>query len=171
MAFILKQECNFLHEYFRCLLPIETIEVEVKVKMIRGIHPFRRDHTTQVISCNPWGTRLHPYPSLMKAYLEMEGKLGTQPQLQLHISTYSPDKSSLPQTTPVPKKAEKKKRTKAPIKRRFKVRVIVQPLSINPTMPIGPTPTTVTTMATSTQTSTVKPTATTASLTPIPVTV
>ena len=82
MACILKPECNFLHGYFRCLLPLETVDIEVKVKMMRGIHMFRRDRTTQVISCNPWSTRLCPYPSLirkMKMYLELEGKLGPNP--------------------------------------------------------------------------------------------
>ena len=49
MACILKPECNFLHRYFRCLQPIETVDVEVKIKMMRGIHTFRRDQTTQVI--------------------------------------------------------------------------------------------------------------------------
>ena len=48
----------------------------------------------------------------MKTYLELEGKLGTQPQPQPHTSTYLPDKSSSPQKTPVPKKAEKKKSAK-----------------------------------------------------------
>ena len=70
-----------------------------------------------------------------------------------------------------PKKAEKKKRTKTPVKRMFKVRLIEQSLPINPALPVNPTPTVVTTMATSTQMSAVKPTATTANSTPIPVTV
>ena len=153
-------------------LPIEMIDVEVKIKMMRGIHTFRRDHITQVISCNPWSTRLHPYPSSMrkmKTYLELEGQLGTQ--LQPCTSTYSPDKSSLLQKTPVPKKAEKKKRAKAPVKRRFKVRVIVQPLPMNPALPVNPTSMAITTMATSTHMSAVKSTATTANPTTIPVTV
>ena len=51
MACILMPECNFMHGSFRCLLPEETMDMEVKVKMMRGIHTFRRDHTTQVISC------------------------------------------------------------------------------------------------------------------------
>ena len=159
MACILKPECNFLHGCFRCLLPIETVDVEVRVKMMRGIHTFRRDCTTQVISCNPWSPRLHPYPSLirkMKTYLELEGKFG----IQLDTSTYPLHKNSLPLKTPVPNNAEKKKRAKAPIKRRFKVRLIEQPLPINPTLPSNPTPTAVTTMVTSTLTSAVKPTAT-----------
>ena len=106
----------------------------------------------------------------MKTYVKLEGKLGTHPQPQLCTSTCLPDKSSLLQKTPVPKKAEKKKRAKPPMKRRFKVRVIVQPLPLNPTLPSNPTPMAVTTMATSTQTSAVKSTATTANPTPIPVT-
>ena len=82
MACILKPECNFLHWYFRCLLLAETVDVEVKIKMMRGIHMFWRDQTTQVISCNPWSTRLYPYQSLvrkMKTYLELEDKLNSQP--------------------------------------------------------------------------------------------
>ena len=171
MACILKPECNFLHGYFRCLLPIEIMDVEVKIKMMRGIHTFRRDWTTQVISCNPWHTRLYPYPfqiRKMKIYLELEGKLGAQPQLQPCTSILLLDKNSLPQKTPVPRKAEKKKRDKAPVKRRFKVRVIAQPmpanptLPVNPTLPADPTPTAVTTMAMLTQMPVEKPATTTA---------
>ena len=141
---------------------------------MRGTHTFRTQQATQVISCHPWSTRLCPYPSpirKMKTYLELEGKLDTQSQLQPATSTYSPDKSPLPQKTPVPKKAEKKKRSNAPIKRSFKVRVIAQPLPMNPSLPIGPTLMVITTKATLTQMSAVKPTPTTASPTSIPVTV
>ena len=90
MACILCPECNFLHGYFRCQLPTETVDVEVKVKTMQGIHMFRRDRISQVIKCNLCSTRLHPYLSLvwkMKTYLELEGRLGpkskTQPQTQL----------------------------------------------------------------------------------------
>ena len=107
----------------------------------------------------------------MKTYLELEGKLGTQPQLQSCTSTYSPDKSPMPWKTPVPKKAEKKKRTKALVKRGFKVRVIVQPLPVNPALSADPAPTVVTTTVTSTQTSVTKPATATAKSNLIPVTV
>ena len=142
--------------------------------MMRGIHTLRRDQTTQVICCNPWSTRLCCYPSLirkMKTYLEQEGKCGNQP----HANIYLPDKNSSPRKTPASKKAEKKKRAKAPVKRRFKVRAIAWPKLANPTLPAnltfptGPTPTVVNTMATSTQMLVTRPkTATTKS---IPVTV
>ena len=42
---------------------------------------FRRDQTTQAISCSPWSTRPHPYLSLirkMKTNLELEDELGNQ---------------------------------------------------------------------------------------------
>ena len=65
MACILRPECNFLHRYFRGQLPVETVDLEVKLKMMQGIHTFRRDRTSQVIRCNPWSTRLCPYPSLI----------------------------------------------------------------------------------------------------------
>ena len=153
MTCILKPECNFLYGYFSCLLPIETVDVEVKIKMMRGIHTFRRDQTTQVISCNPWSTRLSPYPSLirnMRTYLELEGKLGAQHQLGTNI--FLPDKNFLPRNIPVPKKVEKKRRAKVSVKRRFKVRVIAQPtnpnLPTNPTLSTEPTQTMATTMVT-----------------------
>ena len=139
MAYILKPECNFLHRYFRCLLPLETADVEVKVKTMRGIHTFRRDRTTQVILCNPWSTRFHAYPSLikrMKIYLEFEGKLGPkpkpQPQSQPCTNTLYQN-NSLMRKAPVPKKAEKKRRARVLVKRRYKVRVIAQPLPTTPT--------------------------------------
>ena len=153
MACILKPKCNFLHGYFKCLLIIETVDMEMKVKTMRGIHTFMRHCTTQVISCNPWSPRLCPYPS------------------QLCTSTYPLEKISLPWKTPVPNKAGKKKRAKAPIRRRFKVRLIEQCLPINPTFPVNLALTVVTTMVTSTQTSAVKLTATTANPTPLPVTI
>ena len=143
MACIPKPESNFLYGYFRCLLPLETVDIEVKVKTMRGIHTFRRDRTTQVLSCNPWSTRLHPYPSLirkMKMYLELEGKLGPQPQWQPCTSTPSHDRNPSTRKTMVSKKMERKRRAKAPVNRRFKVRVIAQPMPSNPTSTVNPIP-------------------------------
>ena len=47
MACILRLECNLFNGYFRCLLPVETVDVEVKVKMMQGIHMFITDHKVQ----------------------------------------------------------------------------------------------------------------------------
>ena len=106
MACILRPECNFLSGYFRCLLPVEMVDVEVSVKMMLGIHMFWKDRTLQIINCNSWSTRLHPYPSLvqkMRTYFELEGKLGPkprpQPQTQLWPTQPQPSTISHPQNT------------------------------------------------------------------------
>ena len=85
MACILQPKCNFLHGFFRCCLPVETVDVEVQITYMQGTHTFRRDRTCQIIKCNPWSTRLHPQPTLikkMRTYLELEGKLGPKFQPQ-----------------------------------------------------------------------------------------
>ena len=82
MACLLQPKCNFLHSFFRCKLPIEAVDVEVKIMSMQGIHIFRTDQTTQVIKCTPWSTRLCPHPTIikkMKTFLEMEGKMGPTP--------------------------------------------------------------------------------------------
>ena len=46
---------------------------------------FRRDRRCQMIKCNPWSTRFCPHPTLikkMRAYLELEGKLGPKSKIQ-----------------------------------------------------------------------------------------
>ena len=82
MEYLLQPKCNFLHSFFRCKLPIEVVNVEVKITSMQGTHIFRRDWTMQVIKCTPWSTRLCPYPTIikkMKTFLEVEGKMGPTP--------------------------------------------------------------------------------------------
>ena len=79
MTCLPQPECNFLHGFFRCKLPEEVVDVEVKITSMQGTHIFRRDRTTQLIKCTPWSTRLHPHPTVikkMKTSLEVEGKMG-----------------------------------------------------------------------------------------------
>ena len=71
----------------------------------------------------------------MRTYLELEGKFGAQHQPCTNI--FLPDKNSLPRKTPVSQKAEKKKRAKVQVKRRFKVRVITQSMPTNPSLPVN----------------------------------
>ena len=102
MACILHPECNFLHGYFRSQLPVEMVNVEVKVKTMQDIHTFRRERTSQVIKCNPWSTKLCPYPSLiqkMKTYLELEGRLGPKSRAQLQTQLQQTQPQTQPQQT------------------------------------------------------------------------
>ena len=82
---ILQPKCNFLHGFFRCNLPVEMADMELRITSMQGTHMFRRDGTCHVIKCNPWSTRLCPHPTIikkLKTYLELEGKFGPKPQLQ-----------------------------------------------------------------------------------------
>ena len=130
MACIWRPECNFLKGYFRCQLPVEMVDVEFKVKMMQGILAFRMDRTSQIIKCNPWSTRLCPYPSLirkMKTYFELEGKIGPKPrcQPQTHPQQTQP-RSTQPSTNPMLRKApgqkasDKRKKTML-TQRKYKV--------------------------------------------------
>ena len=82
MACLLQPECNFLHGFFGCKLPVEVVDMEVKITSMQGAHIFRRDRATQLIKCTPWSTRLHPHPTVikkMKTFLEVENKMGSIP--------------------------------------------------------------------------------------------
>ena len=82
MACLLQPECNFKHGFFRCRLPVEVVDVEVKITSMQGTHIFRRERTTQLIKCTPWSMMLHLHPSIikkMKTFLEVEGKIGPIP--------------------------------------------------------------------------------------------
>ena len=84
----------------------------------------------------------HKAPSLSFLNQENEdiprvgGQAWPQPQTQLqpHTSAPSQNNNFLTRKTPGPKMAEKKRRTRAPVKRRYKVRVIAQPIPTTPTL-------------------------------------
>ena len=113
MACLLQPECNFLHGFFRCKLPVEVVDLEVKIISMQGTHIFRRDQTTQLIKCTPWSTRLCPHPTIikkMKTFLEVECKMGPLPASQF--------RAPLPDTNPnIGKDNAVKKRKRAAPKR------------------------------------------------------
>ena len=83
MACLLQLECNFLHGYFRCQLPVEVVDVKVKITPMLGMHIFQRERTTQLIKCTPQSMRLYPHLTIvkkMRTFLEVEGKMGPIPQ-------------------------------------------------------------------------------------------
>ena len=119
MACLLQPECNFLHRYFRCTLPVEVVDIEVKIMSMQGTHIFRRDRMTQLVRCMPWTPNLCPHLNIvkkMRTFLEVENKMGPiNPAL---ANQYRP---LLPETNPNVRKgnATKKRKTVTP-KRKFK---------------------------------------------------
>ena len=117
MVCLLQPECNFLHRFFRCKLPVEVVAMEVKVMSMQGMHIFKRDRMTQLIKCMPWTTKLCLDPNIikkMKTFLEVEKKMG--PVIPALVSQFRPP---LPETNPNIRKSdstEKRKRA-TPMKR------------------------------------------------------
>ena len=119
MACLLQPECNFLHSFFRCKLPVEVVDFEVKVTSMQGTHIFKRDRMTQLIRCMPWTTELCPHPNIIKkikTFLEVENKKGSI--IPALVSQFRPP---LPETNPNIRKGDStKKRRRAIPKRRFR---------------------------------------------------
>ena len=95
MACLLQLEFSFLHGFFRCKLPMEVVDMEVKVMSMQGTHIFKRDRTTQLTKCIPWTTKICPYPNIikkMKTFLEW--KIKWDHQSQCPHQTVSPDPHS-----------------------------------------------------------------------------
>ena len=120
MACLLQPEYNFMHRFFRCRLPIEVVDIEVKITSMQGMHIFRRDRTTQLIKCTPWSTRLHLHLTIikkMKTFLEVEGKIGPIP-VPVPGNQFRPP---LPETNPnVRKNDVTEKRKRAIPKKKFR---------------------------------------------------
>ena len=55
-----------LFSFLWCSLLRDTIDVELIVKTVQGIHTFRKDHTVQTAACSPCGRWMKPFPSLEK---------------------------------------------------------------------------------------------------------
>ena len=134
MACTLQPKCNFLHGFFRWHLPVETVDVEVRITSMQGTHTFKRDRTCQVIKCNPWSIRLCSHPTIikeMKTYLELEGKLG--PKLQSQSNQFRPVQPNTNPHVRKDSKATEKRKRLIPTKK-YKVKVITRPDSNNMTM-------------------------------------
>ena len=120
MACLLQPECNFLNGFFRCKLPVEVVDIEVKITSMQGMHIFRRDRMTQLIKCTPWSMRLCLHPTIIKkikTFLEVEGKMGLTPVL-VPGNQFRPP---LPETNPnVRKNDVTEKRKRATPKKNFR---------------------------------------------------
>ena len=72
MACDLKPACAFFFGYLRCSIPVDTIDVELTVRTVKGIHTFRKDHTSEQATCRPLSRQMTPLLSLRKKIEEFE---------------------------------------------------------------------------------------------------
>ena len=67
MACKLSTNCNLI---LSCNLSEDTIDVDLRVHTLWGIHTYKKDRSTQVIKCSPWGNEVKPFLSLQKKMVE-----------------------------------------------------------------------------------------------------
>ena len=60
MACNLEPQRNFIYGFFQSNLPEDTIDMEVTVRTLKGMHTFRKDHVTQSSMCSLWGSCVKP---------------------------------------------------------------------------------------------------------------
>ena len=66
MACNLKAHCDFDFHYFHCDLPKDTVDMEMTIWMVDGIHTYRRGQTTKVTSYSSWSRQVKPFSSLRR---------------------------------------------------------------------------------------------------------
>ena len=118
MACLLQPECNFLHRFFRCKIPVEVVDVEVKVMSMQVMHIFRRDRMTQLIRCIPWTQNSADTPHCQKDenFPGSGNKMG--PIIPAWVSQFRPPH---PETNPnVRKDNSTEKRKRATPKKKFR---------------------------------------------------
>ena len=72
MNFNIMAEGDFLFHNFCCALPKDTIDIEVTIQTVDGIHTYRRDRMTQAASYRAWSRQVRPFPSLRKKIAEYQ---------------------------------------------------------------------------------------------------
>ena len=56
--------CNFIFGSIWTGLPMDTVDVELTVRMVKGIYTYRKDHTAKSTMFLPWSRTIIPFPSL-----------------------------------------------------------------------------------------------------------
>ena len=70
MACELSANCDLIFGILSCNLPEDTIDVDLNVQTLQGIHTYKKDRSTQVIKCSSWGSKVRSFPSLQKKMAE-----------------------------------------------------------------------------------------------------
>ena len=72
MAWDLKPSCDFLFGYPCCALPEDTIDVELTMRTVKGIHTSWKDHTTKSTTCSSWSRWMKSFPSFCRKIQALE---------------------------------------------------------------------------------------------------
>ena len=71
-----------------------TVDVELKVRMVKGIYTYRKDHTAESTVFSPWSKTIIPFPSLRRKIQAFQDKNGKQ------MSAWNQEHAAFPFLTP-----------------------------------------------------------------------
>ena len=63
--------CNFIFRSIQTGLPMDTVNIELMVRMVKCIYTYRKDHMAESMVFSSWSRTVIPFPSLqrkIKAY-------------------------------------------------------------------------------------------------------
>ena len=70
MASEITPTCDLVLGYLRCNLLNDTIDIDLKIHTLRGIHTCKKDRSSHINRYSPWGSEITPFPSLKKKMIE-----------------------------------------------------------------------------------------------------
>ena len=66
MAREISPVCDFIFRSIHTGLPMDTVGVELMIRMVKGIYTYRKDHTAESTVFSPWSRPVIPFPSLCR---------------------------------------------------------------------------------------------------------
>ena len=63
-------QCDLMYGFLKCALPEDTIDVDLKVCMLKGIYTFKKDYKSQTSKSSLCRAEVQPYPTLRKRMVE-----------------------------------------------------------------------------------------------------
>ena len=54
--------CDFIFGSIHTGLPMDTVDVELMIRMVKGIYMYRKDHTAESMVFSPWSRTVIPFP-------------------------------------------------------------------------------------------------------------
>ena len=66
MAREISPVCSFIFGSIWTGLPTDTVDVELTIRMVKGIYTYRKDHIAESMVFSPWRRTVIPFPSLHK---------------------------------------------------------------------------------------------------------
>ena len=64
MAREINPMCDFIFGSIHTCLLTDMVDVELTIRMVKGIYTYHKEHTVEVTIFSPWSKSVIPFPSL-----------------------------------------------------------------------------------------------------------